>query len=226
MAESGFTGASSEHCELMSKRQIFEEKQVPGLEAGKQRAQENENDSSHDRSRFRGASRKINSSDRLTGFSLPTRAPLPLHVKRDQAGRALHCRRHQARPPRRPGRNHPGSRCRTGGGVSQHLWRPAGDFFCSPTQAHPSMAAAITARLVALRPAAARAPEPQAQLPPPRRSRLQEGQQAAPSDSGSHPSAFEHFDSRTIANEMKKSQRQLTPRLPVHRVPLAQFASL
>jgi hypothetical protein len=36
MAESGFAGPSSEHSELMPKRQIFEQKQAPGLEAGKQ----------------------------------------------------------------------------------------------------------------------------------------------------------------------------------------------
>jgi hypothetical protein len=52
-----------------------------------------------------------------------------------QAGRALHFRRHQGRPPRRPGRNHPGSRCRTGGGASYPPGRPAGEFFCSPVSA-------------------------------------------------------------------------------------------
>ena len=57
--------------------------------------------------------------------------PLPLRAECDQVGRALHCRRHQTRPPRRLGRNHPGACCPTGGGVSQYPWRPAGDFFCS-----------------------------------------------------------------------------------------------
>ena len=63
--------------------------------------------------------------------------PLPLHGKRNQAGRALHCRRHQARPPRRPGRKHPGSRCRTGGGVS-HLPGARPGIFLLANPAHPS----------------------------------------------------------------------------------------
>ena len=59
--------------------------------------------------------------------------PLPLYGKCDQAGRALHCRRHQTRPNRRSARNHPHSRCPTSGGVSQPPRHPSGDFLCSRT---------------------------------------------------------------------------------------------
>ena len=71
--------------------------------------------------------------------------PLPFHGECDQAGRALHCRRHQARPPLHPGgRNQPApvrrpaAHRRTGGRIGQTSPAPVGDFFCSRTKpTHP-----------------------------------------------------------------------------------------
>ena len=70
---------------------------------------------------------------------------LPLHGKRDQAGRALHCRRHQTRPPLHPGgRNQPApvrrtaAHRRSSGRIGQTSPIPVGAFFCSRTHAHPS----------------------------------------------------------------------------------------
>ena len=64
--------------------------------------------------------------------------PLPLHGECDQAGRALHCRRHQAPPGGSATLNHrPSTLNRSGSGGVSHLPRlPGRVFFCSRT--HPS----------------------------------------------------------------------------------------